>query len=172
MEEKDAEKSMKEVLLEIRDAQKKAEETKKEKKFKLPWSSKPNKGQLKKGYATFIYVHENKEIEFFKAPIDEGAMRKKDNFHVATAKYGMTYKGKPVFFVPSWNVEPFSPEKDLQEAEKKEATTMGQRYVFNKMKMDVIKDPKKGLSLWLIIGGLVVLGVLAFVLSKGNIKLA
>lgn len=173
MEEKTEDKSMKELLMDIAKGQKELVDQKKskQKKFRLPWNAKVGKQKLKKGFATFAYIHENREVEFFKTQIDEGAMRKNDNFHVATARYGLTYKGKPLFIIPSWSTEPFCPDEHLSESEEKERTTMGQRYVFNKMKMDIIKDKKSGLSLWWILGGLAALAVLAFVASKGQLKL-
>lgn len=168
-EQKEENKSMKDILLEIRDQQKEVTDKKKEKKFRLPWSARVGKAKLKKGYATFLYVNENREWEFFKTQIDEGAIKKNDNFHTATAEYGMTYKGKPAFIIPSWDIEPFCPQKNLNEAQKAERTTMGQRYVFNKMKMDAITDKKKGMSPAMLIGGLAVLAIVGYIATQGKL---
>lgn len=163
-------KNVKDLLTELIEIQKKANETseKKPKLFKLPGRAKPSQKQLKDGFAIIGYVNGNKEVDFTKLKLDEGAVRKLETFHVATADYAMSYNKMPFFWIPSWDTEPWNPSKSVEEAERLRRTTMGQRFVYNKMRNDAISDVKKGINmLWIGVGALVVIGLVWYLQTHG-----
>lgn len=160
--------SIKEMLEDIKKNQQQLIEQKKIKGFKWPWTKRLGKKQLKSGWTSLIYINENKEVELIKAPISEGTLKIKDKPYIAMADYLLTHKGKPCMIIPSWNLEPFSPKRDMEQAERDKTINTGYRLIANQMKMDAVK-PKKPIPWGLVIGGLAIIGVLFWFLSKGGL---
>jgi len=161
-------KSLKELMEEMLGNQKELIEQKKEKKFKIPFFSRLSKKNLKQGNITVAYINDNKEIEFIKVPIREQTMMIKDTPYLAMAKYMMTYKGKPFMIVPSWNVEPFNPAANFDDASKTNTMSVGYRLLMNRMKSAIIEGTKKKFNWLVLIGGLAVIGVLIYIATKGS----
>lgn len=162
--------TLKEAIIKLAEANAKAEEKPKEKKFKLPFSSRLRKGALKKGYVTVVYINDNKAVDFIKVPVSEGTTMIRDMPYLAMADHMLTYKGKPMIIVPAWNIEPFSPKQNMDEAEKEKTLNIGYRLILNKLKSEVISAKKK--ISWLLIGGAIVVIIgLFFLLSKSGMKL-
>ena len=167
--EKPTEKeSLRDILEEIKINQKKLVDEKKVKSWKLPWKAKVGKGKLKQGYITVQYINSNNESEFMKVQVSEGAMMIKDAPYIATPDYMLTHKGKPMIIVHADSAEPYSPSKHLEEAEKDKRLQLGNRILLNKMKSESIK-PKKPIPWGIILGGLAVIGILFYFLSKGGL---
>jgi len=143
---------------------------KKEKKFKLPWKARLNKGNMRNNYTTVCYINENKAIDFLKVPVQEGTMMVKDAPYLAMADHMLTYKGKPFMIFPAWNTEPFSPKRNLDEAQENKTLNIGYRYLLNRMKSEVIKA-KKSINVMLIVGILAAIGLVYYVLKSGGLKL-
>jgi predicted porin len=165
--------SLKEILMDIQQNQKKLIEEKKAKKWSLPWKARVGKGKLKQGYITVAYINGNKEVEFIRVPISEGAAMIKDAPYLATSEYMLTHKGKPMIIINSESVEPYSPAKHIDEAERQHQLQLGYRILLNKMKSEVIK-PKKPIPWGIVLGGLAVIGILFYMMSNGglpNLKL-
>lgn len=166
------EKNLKELMEEMLENQKELINQKKEKKFKLPFGARLGKKALKQGYMTVVFINDNKEVEFMKVPIKEQTMMIKETPHLAMAKYMMTYKGKPLMIVPSWNVEPFNPAQNFNEAETGKTMSVGYRLLMNRMKSAIIEGTKKAINWWIIVGGIAVIAALGYVAMKGpNFKI-
>jgi len=161
--------SIKEILEDIKKNQKQLIEEKKMKEVRWPWMRKVGKKKLKEGWTTLIYINENKEVELMKAPISEGTLKIKDKPYSAMADYILSYKGKPCMIIPSWSIEPFSPKKDLADAERFKTINTGYRLIANQMKLDAVK-PKKPIPWGIVIGGLAVIGVIYYLISSGGLK--
>ncbi len=164
-QEEDSVKSLLKKLIEISD---KSNLKDKDKKTKLPLKATLWPWNLKQGYATVCYINENKNIDLIKVPIEDSTLVVKELFHEASAKFIMTYRNKPFIILPSWSTKPFSPEENLSEAETKKQTTIGQRYIFNKMKIDALIAAKKKISGSTIVIGLIVIGVIGYFLTSGG----
>lgn len=122
------------------------------KKWKLPWGSTPSKGQVSKGWAIFQVIRENGEIQFIKAPISD-LTAKIDGFpRIATPDYKLTYKGLPMYIIPSWSMKPFSPVDNYAEVEKDKMHIAGRRIILASMETEQIK-PKKSMGgmLWILL---------------------
>ena len=144
-------------------------EQKKVKKFKMPYSAKLGKSKIKKGYVIVQYINENREVTFFKKPIEEGTIMHNETPHLANAKCMLSYKGKPMLIVPSWSIEPFSPQQNMDDAERLKSLSIGYRYVFNRMKNSLISAKKK-MSWAVVIGGIAVIILLGYLISTGGLK--
>lgn len=163
-----SEKNVKELLEEIKEAVAKPE--KKEKPFKLPFFSRVGKSGLKKNWATFVVIGENKEVSFVKKRIDEGVIEINESPYVAMADYAMTHKGKPIYIIPSWDIMPYCPRKEINDAEEKNKLNLGYKLLLNKMRKEAIA-PKKagGWLVWILIAAAAI-GVF-YLLSSGNFKI-
>jgi len=137
------------------------------KKFRLPWSSRVSKFKAKEGYASICYINENRGIKFLKAPIKEGAIIVDGTPHLATTDYMLNYKNKPFLIVPSWNTEPFAPEKNLDEAAKEKRTTYGYRLLLNVLKNEQMQS-KKAVSAGMIFIILIAIVVGVYYFTRGG----
>ena len=130
-----------------------SDKKKKEKKFRFPWRARVNKTHAKKGYTSVCYINENRGVNFMKVPIKDGTVMINEIPYLATTDYMLTYKNKPFLIIPSWNTEPFSPGKDLDDAKREKKTAYGYRLLLNKMKSETIEAKKKfgGIGIILVI---------------------
>ena len=85
-------------------------EKKKVKKFRLPFRARMGRKKIKDGYVIVCYINDNREVTFFKKPIEEGTIMHEDTPYLANTSYMLSYKRKPMLIVPSWSIEPFSPQ--------------------------------------------------------------
>lgn len=165
------EKNLKELMEEMLENQKELINQKKEKKFKLPFGARLGKKALKQGYILVIFLNDNQELEFMKVPIKEQTMMIKETPYLAMSKYMMTYKGKPAIFVTSSSVEPFNPSKHFEQAETNKTMSVGYRLLMNRMKSAIIEGTKKPFNWWILVGGIVIIGVLGYIATHPNIKI-
>ena len=63
--------------------------------FRFPWNARVSNKKIKDGWASVLYIQENKGIKFLRAPINEGTVMIDDTPHIATPEYILTYKSKP-----------------------------------------------------------------------------
>lgn len=157
--------SLKEQIRRINEKVDKEKNVKK-KNFRLPFSGKLSKGKVKQGYATVLYINENKSIKFLKKKIEEGAYSHDKQPYVGTTNYSMSYKGKPFIIQPCWSIVPFNPEKDMDDAVREKRIAVGYRLLLNMMMKEAISDKKK------MAGGMIILVialiVVAIYLFKGG----
>jgi len=168
MEEEEQKKSetsklpnLRESIQELVELNKELIKEKKVKKFKIPWNARLSKKKVRDNYATVLYVNDNKEAEFYRAPISEGAISIKGAPHLAQQEHIMTHKGKPFMIIPSWSTHPYSPEKEYDRAIKENRINVGNRLLLNAMERGVIKLGKK-ISWGLVIFGIVILGIVVY----------
>lgn len=160
------EKTLRDDIQELIEVVKQNEQKKKQKKFRLPFRSRVSKRKVKEGYAIICYINENKGVDFFKLPVEEGTIMAKGAPHIATAKYMLNHKNKPFMIVPSWNTEPFSPERDMTDASDRKTLTVGQRLLLNRLKAEVVK-PKMKIGFGTIILFLIGAAVAIYLFSGG-----
>lgn len=166
MEEK-TELSLRDELRRLSENLEESIEKKQTKKFKLPFKGRVNKKKIKEGWASICYINENKGVNFMRVPIKEGTVLINGIPHVATPDYVLNYKNKPFMIVPSWNIEPFSPSKNLNEAQEKNKTNVGYKLILNTLKSEQIQQkPKFNIGIILIILA-VIIGAIYF-LNKGG----
>ena len=138
------------------------------KKWKLPFSARVSKAQVKKGYATILVVKDNREVAFTKAPINEGTLDIEGMPRIATADHTLSYKGKPFYIIPSWSLKPFSPVENYSEVEKEKMNTAGRRLILSKLETERIAPKKAGWGIggWAILG--IVILIAGWYLLKGG----
>lgn len=139
----------------------------KAKKFKLPLKANVNKTKAKENYAGICYINENREVKFIKLPIKEGGIIVDGQPHLATPEYTLTYKNKPFIIVPSWNLKPFSPEENFDDAIRGKHTSHGHRLLLNIMKNETLQLKKK-LGLGALGLGILVIGVIGYLVTRNG----
>lgn len=172
MEEENKEvPTLKDTLKEMKERVDNLEDKKKAKKFnfKLPFKARPNKKQLKTNWITLLYINENKNAEYIKAPIEEGVILVDGVPHVPTPESIITYRGKPMLIQPAWNTQPFMPDEDYQRAKDDGTMSKGWKLILNRYKNEAIAVKKQWGSGALIIGIIVLIGVGYLALKGGKL---
>jgi len=111
--------------------------------FRFPWTARVSNKKVKDGWASVMYIQENKGIRFLRVPIKEGTVMINDTPHIATPEYIMTYKNKPFLIVPSWSSFPYSPKKGMEYAVTENTRTAGWRLLLNALKSEQLKLKKQ-----------------------------
>lgn len=156
------------LLKEIKENLGKQNEKKTLKKWKMPFSGRVSKAKIKKGYVTVAYIGQNKAVDFYKVLIDEGVYKDKNGIpHAATARYMMSYKGKPLIIQPEWSQTPFSPDEHLDKTESENNSSLGGRLLLNYLENQQVK-PKGSMGGfgWIILI-LAVIGIGYYAWSNG-----
>ena len=155
------EKSLKDEIRELKgiveDTQK---ESKRERKFRLPFKARVSRSKLSKGYITVAIINDNKSLDFIKEPIIDGTIKLSDTFHAVEDFDIFSYKGKPFVFQPKSKLNPYNPLEGQHE-------TYGQKYVMARMEGDKITTKKK-IGWGLSIGALVIVGIIVYALFTGG----
>ena len=154
-------KPLREELSEIKELL--AEGSRKEKKpkpFRLPFSSRISKGNLKKGYVTVAVINDNMAVDFVKEPIIDGTIKLDNTFHAVEDFDIFNYKGKPFIFQPKSKLNPYNPLNGKHE-------TYGQKYVMARMEGDKIVTKKK-LGWGIGIVGLAVVAIIIYAIFTGG----
>ena len=128
------------LMSKLEDIEKKLNEQQVKKKFKLPLSIRMSPGKFKKqNYAIVVLVRMNGAIDFKMAKIEDNTIKVGDTFHDASADYIMRYKKYPVIILPEWNIKPFSPRKNLEEAVTDGSLSSTEKFILARMKLDALK---------------------------------
>lgn len=156
--------SIKDKLNRLIEQNQKLLEQKEIKKWKMPFSGKLNKKQVKKNYVTYLIVRENRRIDFVKAPIEEGTTMIDGIPRVATAEHVLfDNKGAPVIIQPEWSTTPFSPESNYDETVKLGRSAAGAKLLLNKMEKEALDIKKSGgggnIIIWIVVGIAVIGGI-------------
>ena len=167
MTEERNEKTIKEQLDYIAD---KLDESKKKKKFKMPLNVRMSKGRFrKKNYAIVQTIKTNGSVDFKVLEIKDNTIQVGDVYHDASADYVLRYRNYPMLIIPEWNIKPFTPRENLEEAIKEGSLTSTEKFILARLKMDMIK-PKMQMNFKVIliviavgIGALVVLNQMGIV---------
>lgn len=139
----------------------------KDKKFKLPFRGKVGKGKVKKNWATYLIINENREVDFKKFQIDEQTVVIDGIPKIATPEEMLTYKGKPFVIQPSWSVKPWSLTDSYDQAMRDNYMAQGYRLLLNRMFSEALKLKKKisGLVIFIVIVAIVIVG---YLVTKGG----
>lgn len=159
------EKSLKDTIKEMNEANRKILEQLDDKKKPKGWApglfgfkAKLGKKKLKQGYAIVQKIDDNKGVDFVKCQVSNGTFKLEDTYH-AVADYDIFhYRGKPFIFQPKKKLNPFNPLEGKNQ-------TYGQKYIMARMTSDIIK-PKLtvgNVGWWIFV--LVVIGIIAYSFS-------
>ncbi len=149
---------------------KKAVEDQTVKKQKLSFKGRLSRFKTKKGWASVMYVHNNKSVEFIKAPIEDNTVRIGDLYYTATPDDILIFRNRPMLLLTEWSIKPLTPwrpKEHYEETEKNGELTTPQRHILSKLEAGVLK-PKKKIALggWIII---ILLGIAAvYFVSQGG----
>lgn len=162
------EKNLKEEIKGLNEKIDKLVEVEGAKGFKLPWSAKLGKKKIRNGWVIVCYINENKEVQFFKKKVEEGTIIHKEIPYLANSQYMLSYKRKPLLIVPSWSIEPFSANVNMSEAERLKTLSIGYRYIYNRLRNTMLSEKKGFGGILLIVGGILVIGALAYLIFHGG----
>lgn len=124
---------------------------------------KLGKGQRKKGYVSYLFIHENGEIEPLKVPISEMTSLIEESPRLARPEEILSYKGSPTIIQPAWSSKPFSLVENYQETVKEKMLSAGYRLLALRAEQGNIK-PKKQISGTMIFFIIVAILVVAYLL--------
>lgn len=133
---------------------------KKKRKFFIPFKSRVGRKNMKEGYVSVVMIEDNHNIDFRKERIIDGVINIDDTFHAIGSKDIFFYKGKPFIFQPKRAQNPYNPLKEEHE-------TYGDKYILARMEGDKIIGKKKALGWGITIGGLIILGIIAYSFITG-----
>lgn len=136
------------------------------KSFKFP---KLSKAKIKKGYCLVQVLRTNGFSRIYKLPIDDNVVKipsvdskELGTYHQVQADEVFQYKKYPLVIIPEWDMKPVSKERLLQQAQEEGTMTFAEKYIFTKMKKDLIVPKKFNagsiILILLVIGGLLIAG--------------
>lgn len=109
-----------------------------------PGKAKVSKSKMKKGYVAVMKIHENKNVDFEKVPIEESAYNLKEGtYHSLSGDDVFFYRGRPLIIQPTIKKNPYNPLEGYNE-------TKGQKHIMNLMSKHSIKEGKKLGGNWII----------------------
>lgn len=127
------------------------------------------KKKKREGYIIVIKVGLNKAISFDKLPIDENVIMGKDGIpHVVKQEDILLWKNKiPMIIQPEWSLDAWSPNQHAAITERNGAGTNGWQYIINYIRKNSIKEKKEFKPATIIIGGIVVIGLIWYLIKSG-----
>ena len=161
---------LKEELKEIKEILSQSKEKEKEKKFRFPVGEKVGKSKAKKGYVTVIKINENGYLDFKKEQIKEQTIMVDGIPRLATPQYVLHWKKNPVVILPSWSVEPFSPEQDNRMSLVNGTNIKGFSVLMSKMKTETVNAKKTMGGTWKWLIGLGIAAVIGYAIITGGAK--
>ena len=159
----------------------KLEESKSEKKFKLPLNIRLQKRKIRKNFAVVQIIQTNGGVQFKMMPIVDNTIKLGEVYYEASADYMLRYKNYPFLILPEWNlkpiktegdeeeskIKPFSSKENLQEAIKNGSLSSAEKFILNRIKMDTIKPKFQG-NIGLIL--IILLGIGGFLWALSYLK--
>jgi len=134
---------------------------KKKKKFFIPFSARVSRKKMKEGYVSIVTIEDNHNISFRKEKIADGVIKLDDSFHAINSNDIFFYKGKPFIFQPKRKQNPYNPLIGKHE-------TYGDKYILARMEGDKIVGQRKAIGWGMSIGGLIILGIIAYSFFTGG----
>ena len=155
-------------LREIKELLKEEKTKPKSKKFRLPWSAKVGANKAKKNWITIMKVYENGQVTFDREQIEDQTVMVDGIPRLAASGYTLRYKKNPLIIIPSWSVEPFSPQEHYKNSLLNGSNSAGYKLLLNAMKKAGVETKKKmgGWGMW--IAGLALLAVIGYALFTGG----
>lgn len=154
----------------IRDTLKRIDEKldKKSKDFKIPFFQQVKRGKRKKGWVTAVILRNNSDVQMKRIRIEDNVVKvpsvDKDypTYHEATADEVFLYKNNPIVFIPEWDEKPLGKKELVKEAKDQSRLTFAQKFIYAKMRRDLIKTTTmnigKILLIVVVIGGILLAG--------------
>jgi len=131
-------------------------ERKEIKEQKIPWKARLGKRRIRQGWASVLYIKNNKSVDFVKAPIQDNIIKVGDLIHEATPDDILIYKGKPMLIIPEWRekpIRPWRPKEDYEEADEQDGLTTTQRHIISNLEQGVVTSKKKITTMgWVLLG--------------------
>ena len=157
IENREEEKGVKEMLKEIINNQKGLVEEKKVRWWKIPWKARVTGRKAQKGWSTFMIINNNGEANFIKSQTKDGITIIDGFPRIATIDHKLSYRGKPLYIIPSWSMKPFSAVENYSETEKEKMNIAGRRAVLAVLETEKIKAKKDyGNLIWMVLGIIIV----------------
>jgi len=141
---------------------------KKKPKFNLPLSVLMQQGKVRRNYAIVCIIGTNGSVNFKMLPIEDDTIKVKDTIYSASSKDILRYKKKPLLIITEWNMQPFSPSENFEEASKNGTLTSAEKLILTKMRLEAFK-PKMQLNIKVILIILIVAGVGLWLLSEAGL---
>ena len=164
----DEEKSIRELITEIKGNQEELKKKKEIKPWRLPWKARVGKAKLKKNWVGVLELNENKSLNPYKVKIDEGIIENANGVpHIATAEYIWYWKKKPVIIVPNWSTEPVSGKALMDKAVREQTLSVGRKLLKNHLERGQLETPKKKFGAAPIIIILVLAAIGYFIYKSG-----
>ena len=160
-------KDIKEALLRLGEEKDKV----KEKKWRFPFGKKVGKGQKKKNFVTVLTINENGIYLFNKYQIEDQTIMHDMIPRLATSGHVLwDSKGNPLVILPSWSVEPFSPNQHYENSLVNGSNSTGYRILMAKMLKENVNAKKQisGIVKWIVGLGLVAIIIYAAMTSGGG----
>jgi hypothetical protein len=137
-------------------------EENKNKSWNIPWLTKfksnVGKKKIEKGWATFIILKTNRNLEFTRAQVKEGIAILDGFPRVSTSDEVFFYKRKPFYLLREGSMKCISLNELISEDEKYKMSMAGRRAVLATLETEKIKSKKDfGNWAWVILG-LIVIG--------------
>ena len=82
------------------------------KRQKIPFKAKIGRLKARKGWASVLYVMNNKSVDFIKAPIEDNTIKVGNLIHEATPDDILIFRGRPMLIIPEWREKPIRPFDD------------------------------------------------------------
>jgi len=134
---------------------------KKKRKFFIPFRARVSKKNMRDGYVSVVTIEDNHNINFRKEKITDGTIKLDDTFHAINSSDIFFYKGKPFIFQPKRKQNPYNPLSGKHE-------TYGDKYILARMEGDKIVGQRKAIGWGMSIGGLIILGIIAYSFFTGG----
>lgn len=139
-------------------------------KWKMPFKYRIlGKKKKREGYVVAIKVGLNGAISFEKIRLDEQVALGEDNIpHTVYKDDVLIWKNKiPMVILPEWSERAWSPREHYQKTEENNESSKGWQYIMNFLKKNQIKEKKEFKTGTLIIGGIVVIGLIWYLIKSG-----
>lgn len=160
--EEEREPTLKEEVRNLRELLEDSNKVKKKREPKIRGLNKLklSNSKLKRNYIGVLAVHDNRNLEPMKVPIENGSYSiKGETYHATDAESIYFLKGKPIIIQPIGRKNPIK----LLSGDNQ---TYGQEYIMARMMRDVIKPKRKlGGLIWIVIIG----AGIAFLLFQSGI---
>lgn len=129
------------------------------KSFMFPWKARVNRVKRKKGFVSICYVKDNRDVQFIKAPLDEGVIELEGVPHAVQVDDVLLYKKQPFIIQFESAKQPLSTSDYVKALNDSKQTSKGSRYIINYILKSQIK-PKASIGgwIWIVVIALVVGG--------------
>ena len=137
--------------------------------FKLPFGVENGiKSKTKNNYCIVQTIGDNGTVDFKLMPIQNNMIyiAATDTWHMATSNYILRYKNYPMLIQPTFDSEPFSINKQFNDAFAEGRLTTWQKFYINVMNLSQMKPKMQFSGKTIFIIGILVVIAIAFIVSR------